>query len=108
MRLSSLFLMMSVVLSATNAHGKLSQKVLDRPAPATQETALLAQVDTLCLYFSSSRIAYAPMTPWEGKVKVEGTVLDPAFSEARGELETFVRRQIETFGRVLGERLQLF
>lgn len=88
--------------SATITESALKKKVV-----ITEEAALLQQVDTVSLYLSSNKIAFAPRLAG-GVIEVETTVLAPELIAHRAKAKEFVTRTIGTFISVLKERLPIY
>lgn len=81
---------------------------LKKEVALTEEAALLSQVDAVSLHMTSDRVAYAPRLNSENIIEVETTVLAPDLTGDSGRARAFVTRQIETFIKVLKERLPIY
>lgn len=96
-----------IVASGQIAGATITKSDLKKKVVVSQEAQLLQQVDTVSLYLSSSRVAFAPRLK-EGLIEVETTVLDPALVAKPSKARSFVSRLIDTFIATLGERLPIY
>lgn len=105
MRLPLLVLVGLLFFRPVPVFAGLAESELAKPAALTNEHVLLSQVDALCLYLTSERIAHAPRLSPEKVIQVESTVLDGELLATPEELKRYVSRQIAVFSRELGLRL---
>lgn len=94
---------LSVFLSQ-NLTAEIKKSELGKQVALTQEALLLQQVDTVSLYLSSDKVAFAPKLSGD-RIEVETTLLDPTLAQHAGETGSYVARLVDTFINVLKERL---
>lgn len=104
-----LLLVITLAISISSvAYAEIKKSDLDKNVVMTEKAALLSQVDTVSLYLSSDRVAFAPTLSKGGVIEVEATVLGWDLVSNRDELYGFVSRLIATFISVLEERLPIY
>lgn len=108
MKLISLVIASAVLFLSFQLHAELKKSDLEKGATLTQEATLLQQVDTISLYLTSERVVFAPRLTKEGIVEVESTILAPELISNKEDMERYMARLIDTFIRLLKERLPTF
>lgn len=99
---SSLFMGLAI-------QARVSDQTLAQPVPMTAEKLLLQQVDTVCLYLSTSHIVYVPEYQSENKrFLIKIALLDITTEMNHGQLRKFVLRHIEAFQKELKKRLNFY
>lgn len=91
-----------------DASARIREETLKKGETLTTEKLFLNQVDTLCLYFATDRIAYVPKLLDNEQLQVSMTLLDLSFEPQSESLKNFVLERIQTFNKALKERLTMY
>lgn len=90
---------------AFRASAEIRRQDLNRKIEVTEEQQLMNQVDIVSLYLTSEKAAWEPQLTYEGRIRVEITVLSRNLINNHNLLEDFISRQIDIFKRELSRRL---